>query len=48
MWKKVGVETGTKWKVEGSLDEVGLQTRIQNALEDEKSRRLLFAITREE
>jgi SAM-dependent methyltransferase len=48
MWEKVGVETGTKWKVEGSLDEVGLQTRIQNALEDENSRRLLFAITREE
>lgn len=48
MWENVGVETGTKWKVEGSLDEVGLQTRIKNAVEDENSRRVLFTITREE
>ncbi|KAJ6133749.1 hypothetical protein N7523_000071 [Penicillium sp. IBT 18751x] len=48
MWRRVGIETGTKWKVDGSLDEVGLQTKIKNAVEDENSRRLLFTITREE
>ncbi|KAJ5128112.1 hypothetical protein N7448_008891 [Penicillium atrosanguineum] len=48
MWENVGMETGTKWKVDGSLDEVGLQTKIKNAVEDENSRRLLFTITRVE
>lgn len=27
MWDKFGVDTGTKWKMEGLLDEVGLRTR---------------------
>lgn len=48
MWERVGAETGTKWKVEGSLDEVGINTAKKNAVEDENSRRLLFTITREE
>ena len=48
MWAKVGEETGTKWKVEGSLDEVGIQTAKKNAVEDENSRRLLFTIIRED
>jgi SAM-dependent methyltransferase len=48
LWEKVGAATGTKWKVEGSLDEVGVQNKGNNAVEDENSRRLLFTITREE
>jgi hypothetical protein len=48
MWERVGVETETKWEVAGSLDKIGLQTRIKNAVEDENSRRLLFTITRVE
>ena len=48
MWKKVGAETGTKWKVDGSLDEVGIKTTKKNTVEDENSRRLLFTIIREE
>lgn len=47
MWEKIGSETGTKWKVDGSLDEVGIKTGKTNAVEDENSRRLLFTITRE-
>jgi hypothetical protein len=38
----------TKWTVEGSLDEVDVQNKGKNAVEDENSRRLLFTITREE
>ncbi|KAJ5247766.1 hypothetical protein N7468_002749 [Penicillium chermesinum] len=45
MWDQVGSETGTKWKVEGSLDEVGMKGK-KNPVEDENSRRLLFTITR--
>ncbi|KAJ5750154.1 hypothetical protein N7533_007182 [Penicillium manginii] len=48
LWDKVGAATGTKWTVEGSLDEVGVQNKGKNAVEDENSRRLLFTITREE
>ncbi|KAJ5083211.1 hypothetical protein N7456_012638 [Penicillium angulare] len=48
MWNKVGEETGTKWKVEGSLDQVGIKSKTTSAVEDENSRRLLFTITREE
>lgn len=48
MWRIVGVKTGTKWNVEGTLDEVGLQTRINNSVEDENSRRLLFTVRRED
>lgn len=45
MWEQVGAETGTKWKVEGSLDEVGMKGK-KNPVEDENSRRLLFTLTR--
>lgn len=45
MWDQVGSETGTKWKVEGTLDEVGLKGK-KNPVEDENSRRLLFTLTR--
>lgn len=48
MWDQVGQETGTKWSVDGHLDEVGIDTTKKNAVEDENSRRLLFTITREE
>lgn len=48
MWEKAGMVTGTKWKVDGSLDEIGRQSKIKNAVEDDNSRRLLITITREE
>ncbi|KAJ5591280.1 hypothetical protein N7450_005252 [Penicillium hetheringtonii] len=48
LWDKVGAVTGTKWKVEGSLDEVGIKKNCRNAVEDVNSRRLLFTIKREE
>ncbi|KAJ5784822.1 uncharacterized protein N7503_010034 [Penicillium pulvis] len=48
MWNRVGEETGTKWTVESFLDEVGIQTAKRTVVEDENSRRLVFAITREE
>ncbi|KAJ5256635.1 hypothetical protein N7478_012739 [Penicillium angulare] len=48
MWNRIGEETGTKWKVEGSLDQVGIKRKTASAVEDENSRRLLFTITREE
>lgn len=48
MWNRVGEDTGTKWKVEGFLDEVGIQAAKRNAVEDENSRRLVFAIARDE
>lgn len=48
LWEQVGAETGTRWKVDGSLDQVGIQVGKKNAVEDESSRRLLFTITREE
>lgn len=47
MWDRVGAETGTVWKVEGELDQVGIDTSSKSAVEDENSRRLLFTITRE-
>ncbi|KAJ5731789.1 uncharacterized protein N7483_006297 [Penicillium malachiteum] len=47
MWTEVGKETGVTWKVEGSLDEVGINTAKKTAVEDENSRRLLFSITKE-
>ncbi|KAI0144852.1 hypothetical protein BJ166DRAFT_539204 [Pestalotiopsis sp. NC0098] len=44
MWKEVGEATGTEWKVEGTLDMVGIN--INSPVEDKNSRRLLFTITR--
>lgn len=44
MWKKVGEATQTRWKVEGSLDMVGINPN--SPVEDENSRRLLFTVTR--
>ncbi|KAJ5899970.1 hypothetical protein N7495_004714 [Penicillium taxi] len=46
LWDKVGEETGTKWKVDGTLDTVGMDKK--NPVENEYSRRLLFTITRVE
>ncbi|KAI2624939.1 hypothetical protein GGR54DRAFT_654634 [Hypoxylon sp. NC1633] len=44
MWREVGEATGTRWKVEGTLDMFGI---IANSpVEDQNSRRLLFTITR--
>ncbi|MCJ1445224.1 MAG: hypothetical protein MMC23_005729 [Stictis urceolatum] len=48
MWDRVGEETGTKWSVDGSLDMVGYTGAKKVPVEDENSRRLLFAITRAE
>ncbi|KAI1081457.1 hypothetical protein F5B20DRAFT_536130 [Whalleya microplaca] len=44
MWQKVGEATRTRWKVEGALDMVGVNHN--SPIEDENSRRLLFAVTR--
>ncbi|KAI0120312.1 hypothetical protein F4776DRAFT_665790 [Hypoxylon sp. NC0597] len=44
LWKEVGEATQTRWKVEGTMDMVGLN--INSSIEDENSRRLLFTITR--
>lgn len=44
MWREVGEATGTEWKVEGTLDMVGIN--INSPVEDKNSRRLLFTITR--
>ncbi|KAH8657963.1 hypothetical protein BX600DRAFT_499995 [Xylariales sp. PMI_506] len=44
MWKEVGEATQTRWKVEGTMDMVGVNT--SSPVEDENSRRLLFTITR--
>ncbi|KAI3335625.1 hypothetical protein F4824DRAFT_510831 [Ustulina deusta] len=46
MWRKVGEATNTRWKVEGSMDLVGINTG--SPVENEDSRRLLFTVTRVE
>lgn len=46
MWRDVGEVTGTRWKVEGTMDMVGVNPN--SAVEDENSRRLLFTVTRVE
>ncbi|KAJ6127930.1 hypothetical protein N7471_009147 [Penicillium samsonianum] len=47
IWDSAGVQRATRWEVECSLDEVGVQPRIKNAVEDEKSRRLFPTIPEE-
>ncbi|KAH8883469.1 hypothetical protein GQ53DRAFT_752953, partial [Thozetella sp. PMI_491] len=44
MWKEIGEATQTRWKVEGTMDMVGINP--DSPVEDENSRRLLFTITR--
>ncbi|KAI1346758.1 hypothetical protein F5Y01DRAFT_308064 [Xylaria sp. FL0043] len=44
MWRRVGEDTQTQWKVEGTLDMVGIDP--ESPVENEDSRRLLFTITR--
>ncbi|KAI8965518.1 hypothetical protein F5Y11DRAFT_293717 [Daldinia sp. FL1419] len=44
MWQKVGEATQTQWKVEGTMDMVGVN--IRSPVENEDSRRLLFTVTR--
>ncbi|KAK6952606.1 hypothetical protein Daesc_004896 [Daldinia eschscholtzii] len=44
MWKQVGEATETQWKVEGTMDMVGIN--VNSPVEDENSRRLLFTVTR--
>ncbi|KAL8948259.1 MAG: hypothetical protein Q9222_005544 [Ikaeria aurantiellina] len=44
MWKRVGEGTQTQWKVEGTMDMVGVNP--ESPVEDENSRRLLFTVTR--
>lgn len=46
MWRRVGEATNTRWKVEGSMDMVGINT--SSPVENEHSRRLLFTVTRVE
>ena len=44
MWKQVGEATQTRWKVDGSMDMIGINPN--SPVEDENSRRLLFTVTR--
>lgn len=44
MWKQVGEATQTQWKIEGTMDMVGINP--ESPVEDENSRRLLFTVTR--
>ncbi|KAI2626089.1 hypothetical protein GGS26DRAFT_563201 [Hypomontagnella submonticulosa] len=44
MWRKVGEATQTQWKVEGTMDMVGIN--VNSLIEDQNSRRLLFTVTR--
>ncbi|KAI0377488.1 hypothetical protein F5Y04DRAFT_175393 [Hypomontagnella monticulosa] len=44
MWQKVGEATQTQWKVEGTMDMIGVNAN--SPVEDENSRRLLFTVTR--
>ncbi|KAI3396955.1 hypothetical protein diail_11355 [Diaporthe ilicicola] len=46
LWNGAGEATGTRWRVEGTLDMVGINT--SSPVEDENSRRLLFTVTRVE
>ena len=49
MWDRVGRETGTKWRVEVELKEMGdAQARsTSGVLDDEKTRSLVFVVRRE-
>ncbi|KAI8632918.1 hypothetical protein F5Y19DRAFT_491552 [Xylariaceae sp. FL1651] len=44
MWRRVGEDTQTQWKVDGTLDMVGIDPNIP--IQNEHSRRLVFTITR--
>lgn len=44
MWDRVGEATQTRWKVEGTMDMVGIDP--SSPVEDANSRRLLFTVTR--
>jgi SAM-dependent methyltransferase len=44
LWDRVGEETGTRWKTEGTMDMVGVNA--SSPVEDANSRRLLFTVTR--
>ncbi|KAI1395166.1 hypothetical protein F4819DRAFT_505899 [Hypoxylon fuscum] len=44
MWREVGEATQTRWKVEGTMDMIGINTN--SPVEDENSRRFLFTVTR--
>ncbi|KAI1094964.1 hypothetical protein F5B19DRAFT_393841 [Rostrohypoxylon terebratum] len=44
LWREVGEATQTRWKLDGTMDMVGINPN--HLLEDEDSRRLLFTITR--
>lgn len=46
LWNRAGEETSTRWRVEGTMDMVGINT--SSPVEDENSRRLLFTVTRVE
>lgn len=46
LWRDVGEATGTQWKVEGTMDTVGINFNSPRDIEDENSRRLLFSVTR--
>lgn len=46
MWRDVGQATQTRWKVEGTMDMIGINTK--SPVEDENSRRFLFTVTRVE
>ena len=46
-WEEVGRETGTRWRVEGSLDEVDFGYAQNKDWGDPDMRRLLFQVVRE-
>ncbi|KAK6076930.1 hypothetical protein SCUP234_06999 [Seiridium cupressi] len=46
MWQQIEEATATRWKVEGTLDMVGINPN--SPVEDANSRRLLFTVTRRE
>ena len=43
MWRRVGEQTQSQWKVEGTMDMIGINP--ESPVEDENSRRLLFTVT---
>ncbi|KAL6717776.1 hypothetical protein ACLMJK_003861 [Lecanora helva] len=47
LWEEVGKETGTKWKVQASLDEVDFGYAQNKSWGDPDMRRLLFQVIRE-
>lgn len=46
LWDEAGEATGTTWRVEGTMDMVGINT--SSPVEDENSRRMLFTVARVE